>query len=279
MDDFENKLNELNQDLFRAIPSQNTTGDRETLLALQRIVRTEQEYVYLEIGSHLGGTIQPHYADPRCRLIYSVDKRPLQQPDERGQVYAYPENSTQAMRENLKRAYPSVDESKLLTFDCDAREMNPSLVQDTPAICFIDGEHTNEAVLSDFAFCRKVIADDGIIATHDSGVVFAGIQQIKQLLQTDGVSFQSMKLGGSVYAFCLGPAASARANALAFWKQDEDYFFRSSAFYLRRQRCEAKLASYSLLLKLYRGIAIIKDALYDNLYLRVIRVLKGERHG
>lgn len=73
--------------LFAAIPSQTTDDDKRALLLLQDCVRDHGEYVYLEIGSHLGGTIQPYVVDPVCKLVYSIDKRPDFQPDERGRFF------------------------------------------------------------------------------------------------------------------------------------------------------------------------------------------------
>lgn len=269
MDDFENKLNELNQDLFRAIPSQNTTGDRESLLALQRLIRQSGSYVYLEIGSHLGGTIQPHYADPRCRVIYSVDKRPMQQPDERGEVYAYPDNSTQAMRDNLKRAFPAVDEAKLVTFDSDARDVDPAQIDEVPGLCLIDGEHTNEAAMADFLFCLSVTGRNAMIAMHDSGVILEAILAIKEDLREQNIPFTGLKLGGSVYLFILGDQRMGWKAMLAPFLRDEDTYFRGAIFHLNRQRRAARLRHYPVVWPVYNVLLRCKDWLYLSVYCRI----------
>ncbi len=80
------RIESLDVSLFDAVPSQSTIGDRQAWLAVQRSLRQQSEYVYLEIGSHLGGSIQQHLVDPRCRKIVSIDRRPLSQPDDRGQA-------------------------------------------------------------------------------------------------------------------------------------------------------------------------------------------------
>jgi hypothetical protein len=102
MTQFEEKLNRLDLALFEKISSQTTEDDKRSLLAIQNATREiYPNYNYLEIGSHLGGSIQPHLVDEKCAKIYSIDKRPLVQPDERGVNYGYPENSTQRMLDLL----------------------------------------------------------------------------------------------------------------------------------------------------------------------------------
>jgi len=229
-------LESLDTGLFHAITSQTTGDDKRSLLAIQRAVRNWGDYVYLEIGSHLGGTIQPHYVDSRCRLIYSIDKRPLIQPDERGQMYEYRENSTGRMRHNLHTAFPQVDPAKLQTFDCDASEVPHGDIETRPSLCFIDGEHTNPAVVSDFNFCRAVCASDAVIGFHDTCFVFEGLDEIKRELAARGERFVGLKLGGSVYVLLLGAAIERYAGALKAFAQDETAYFTKAARDLSRIR-------------------------------------------
>ena len=54
-------IDALDLRVFDRVPSQTTADDRRSLLAVQRAVaRHFGEYCYLEIGSHLGGSIQTH---------------------------------------------------------------------------------------------------------------------------------------------------------------------------------------------------------------------------
>jgi len=264
----EYKIATADVSLFDEIPSQTNAGDRLCLLRIQRELREQGDYVYLEIGSHLGGTIQPHYADSRCRRIYSIDKRPLSQPDERGERYVYPGNSTQTMRDNLKRAFPEADASKLITFDADAGEIDPSRIADVPDFCFIDGEHTDKALISDFSFCLSVSRGNALIATHDSGVVVNGLQEVKCQLAGQNRIYEGLKLGGSVYAIAFGEQVRLWRERLADLIQDDAYFFRSSQFYLKRQRRESRLARWPVLLSGYRGFTALKDWAYRALYKR-----------
>jgi|TARA_Y100000310_G_scaffold9823_1_gene10549 hypothetical protein len=108
-----NRVHELDTSLFSSIVSETTEADRQSLLALQSCLKARAGYVYMEIGSHLGGTIQPYYLDPSCAKIYSIDKRPLVQPDERGVEFHYPDNSSSRMLEGLAAAFPSSDHTRI----------------------------------------------------------------------------------------------------------------------------------------------------------------------
>src|SRR5690348_3494405 len=87
--------------------TQSSEGDRRSLLDIQNIVRAfDTSYIYLEVGSHLGGTLLPHLMDPNCRTVISVDPRPTNQADERGRVFHYERNSTARMFRNLETIVP-----------------------------------------------------------------------------------------------------------------------------------------------------------------------------
>ncbi|MBL8826267.1 MAG: class I SAM-dependent methyltransferase [Planctomycetaceae bacterium] len=238
MSDFEPRLEQLDIGLFQPISTQTSRGDKRSLLKLQACARQPGQYRYLEIGSHLGGTLQPHYVDPRCERIFSIDKRPAAQPDERGIIYEYHDNSTERMRANLRTAYPQADHDRLVTFDCDASDVNPTDITPRPEFCFIDGEHTNPAVLSDFAFCRQVCADDAVIAFHDTCFVFEGVRQIQRDLTAEGVRFIGVKLGGSVYAILLGEACDRLLAELKPLVEDEAAYFERAQLELERMHLQ-----------------------------------------
>ncbi len=271
MNSFDTAIESLSLSLFDAIPSQTVPEDRDSLLRIQRRLREQGDYVYLEIGSHLGGTIQPHYADPRCRRIHSVDKRPLSQPDERGTTYDYPENSTQAMRDLLSGAYPSAPAEKLRTFDADSGEVDPEAILEPPDLCLVDGEHTDEAVVRDLRFCLAVCKPDALLCAHDAGVVGEGLQRMQRELTECGVVWTGLKLGGSLYAFALGASGAMWRSVLAPVLEDERTYFRGAAFYRRRQRREARLRHRPSLLRMLRLLTRGKDWLY----LRTVGRLTG----
>jgi hypothetical protein len=202
--EIERKIEGLDLGLFSRVSSQSSAGDKTSWLALQRAIRSaKEEYVYLEIGSHLGGSIQQFLVDPKCRLIYSIDKRPLVQPDDRGRDYFYPGNSSERMLENL-RPIDVQQTKKICCIDSDVKDIDRSLIERPPDLCFIDGEHTTEAVLRDFEFCRSVSAEDATFYFHDDQIVFSAISEIIGRLSREGTQFVPLKLGGRTFAIALG---------------------------------------------------------------------------
>lgn len=239
---FERMLQSLDLRLFDAISSQTLPGDRRSLLAVQRAVRDQAEYyVYLEIGSHLGGTMQTHLADPKCRTIYSIDKRPPDQPDERGIRFGYPENSTARMLAGLATVAPE-GVKKVVTFDADVKGVDPAKIVTPPDLCFIDGEHTTRAVLSDFEFCRQVSAPDAVIVLHDADIVCEAIAVIRRNLKKEKIEFTSMLLAESVYAFALSSPSALEEERLAALARREKIFFLRSKLWLRSLRARELLA-------------------------------------
>src|SRR5688572_15401322 len=140
MSSFEQAIAGLDLSLFDKIPSQSTEHDKQSFLAIQLAVRNLRPgYKYLEIGSYLGGSIQPHLVDESCAHIYSIDKRPLQQPDARGFDYTYQNNSTARMLEQLREVAPERMD-KITTIDGDSSSISPSEIPAKIDLCFIDGE-------------------------------------------------------------------------------------------------------------------------------------------
>lgn len=218
----ERQIEHLDVGLFRHVNGQTTAADRRALLSLQQIVRNRHHpYVYLEIGSFMGGSLQPHLVDSRCELIYSIDPRPRQAiPDERaGEVVQY-FASTQAMLDGLA-TIPNGDVTKIVTIEKDARHMTPA---DTPRVChlcFIDGEHTNSAVLSDFRACLPRTASTGVIAFHDCFLVSSGILACAQATVDAMRPFTPLHFPGShVFAFAMGgDVASLQRFDAAGWRR------------------------------------------------------------
>jgi hypothetical protein len=193
--DFEGRIAKLDCDLFGLVETQSTKKDRTSWLALQRAVRdAKAPFVYLEIGSFRGGSLQQYLQDPKCSRIYSIDNRTI---DQRHTV-----NSSQTMLENLRSVAPD-QLHKLMSFDTDARDLRPDSVIDVPDVCFIDGKHTYEAVLSDFAFCLSVCARDAVIYFHDAGGLRPAITECLRRLKRSAQPFVAYKLPGDTFAVAL----------------------------------------------------------------------------
>src|SRR5437763_1588283 len=123
MDDFEDQINRLDTGLFRHVVSQTSENDRRSLLAVQRAMRELKPFVYLEIGSYRGGSLQPYLVDPRCVKILSIDPRPMSEPDERGRRSSYGV-TTEDMLNGL-RQIPAADLKKIRTLESGTDTLSP----------------------------------------------------------------------------------------------------------------------------------------------------------
>lgn len=213
MIEFEQAISELDLRLFEKIASQSTDDDKRSLLAVELAVRELVDgYNYLEIGSYLGGSIQPHLLDARCRSIYSIDKRPNVQPDARGYDWVYNNNSTKRMMELLGAVGPT---DKVTTIDGDTRTIDPGQVTDKIDLCFIDGEHTDAMVVADFEFCMKVIAPNAAILFHDAQITYNGIASCIGLLDERGIAFKAYPLPTNAFMVEIGEFPLHRNAAVA----------------------------------------------------------------
>jgi|SRR5215204_4348692 len=214
MSSFEQAITGLDLNLFEKIKSQSTEHDKQSFLAIQLAVRNlRPQYKYLEIGSYLGGSIQPHLLDDRCERIYSIDKRPLQQPDARGFDYTYLNNSTERMLEQL-RDVAAEKMDKLTTIDGDSRSIDPAQISDEIDLCFIDGEHTDEAVMADFKFCLEVLNSNGCIAFHDAQITYNGLADCIAYLENSGLKFHAYCLPSIVFVVEIGDFPLHREPAI-----------------------------------------------------------------
>lgn len=179
---------------YRNVRTQLTDDDKRSLLAIQSVFRTRVDnYRYLEIGSYLGGSLQPYLVDPRCTKVYSIDRRVLWAPDERGTDSQYPGNSTWLMLDTLSRFYDA-DLSKLACLEGDVRTIDPAKIDRPVSICFIDGEHTDAACFDDFTFCLSVVEVPAIVVLHDVDIIFRGLQRCLKLLDERRLQY---------HAYCL----------------------------------------------------------------------------
>ncbi|MGB0034745.1 MAG: class I SAM-dependent methyltransferase [Candidatus Acidiferrales bacterium] len=237
---FDARIERLDITLFSSILSQTTDADKRSLLAIQACVRESAgEYVYLEIGSYLGGSIQPHLLDTKCRKIYSIDKRQLVSPDERTEAPGYPGNSEELMLSLLAALDPQKT-TKIECIDGSTKSISPSRISDAPNLCFIDGEHTREAVVADFDFCRRVCAENATIVFHDSQIVFRGLRSVVSKLRREGRQFSTHALSDVVYVLCLDRSTiPARLAKLSSVTREDDLWSRRNDLRLLKWRALA----------------------------------------
>lgn len=197
------RIEQLDTRLFNHVKTTTPVEDQCTLLALQAVFRRIfHGYVYLEIGSYQGGSLQPYVVDPKCAKIISIDPRPGATPDARG-IQAYSESSLATMMEGLQRI-PGADIAKVQTFEASTRDLRAGAVGARPQLCFVDGEHTDEAVLNDARFCLSALAENGAIAFHDANLVFKGLQSFLAELLASGRPFRACILPNFVFLIEIG---------------------------------------------------------------------------
>jgi hypothetical protein len=212
--EFRSRLDALDVSLFKAISSQTELGDRASLLALQSACgQRHGRYAFLEIGSHLGGSMQAFVRDDRVESVLSIDLRPELTPDDRGKNIPYRGNSTQRMLD-LLATIPGADLTKLHTIDADTRALAPDGIPVRPQLCFIDGEHTYESCLADARFCRQVLAPDGAIAFHDAPIVFPAIATFLRELRREGIHVLAYPLPERMFVIELDNAELHRTAAM-----------------------------------------------------------------
>jgi len=207
------------------VESQTSHNDKVSLLRIQRLIGSRLgAYAYVEVGSHLGGTLAPHLADPRCRMAISIDPRPLEHPDAFGRSFVYNGNSTARMLEVLKSALPETCLAKLTTFDLDAAEVPHAEIKARADLVMIDGEHTVVAAFSDVMSLLPAVSESAVISFHDANLVADAIRNLERFLTYAGVKFATMFLPDNVCAIGLRSMADPVVADLGPHALDRDRF-------------------------------------------------------
>jgi methyltransferase family protein len=202
---FESQLESLDIGLFDGIPSQTSIEDKRSLLALHVACRRQHpRFRWLEIGSHLGGSLQALIRDPACEAIDSIDLRPELVADDRIATVSYPDNSTERMT-RLLGELPEADLGKLRTYDAHTGQLNPQDFE-RPDVCLIDAEHTVEACRRDAEFCRLVLRGRGVVAFHDVGVIYRAVAGFVDSVRASGTACRLAYLPDLMFAVELGPS-------------------------------------------------------------------------
>ena len=209
MSGIQERIAALDTTLFDSIESLTWDWDRRALLALhEAVAATLGSFNYLEIGSYRGGSLQAVMQDPRCARVFSIDPRPAFTPDKRTGTWSYGEQSPSEMLAALRRL-PSAEMSKLTTFDVGTDALRLDQLPVKADYCFIDGEHTDEAVLRDARFCSAALHGSGVIAFHDSDVIEPAIRAfLREAWPT--VSY-ALAFTGPVFALELGDRGLLRS--------------------------------------------------------------------
>jgi hypothetical protein len=247
------RITRLDTTLFDHIEAQIDPEDRRSLLALHSACRSIfGTFSYLEIGSHLGGSLQIFVRDPSCRAIVSIDPRPDSQPDERGIHYEYDGNSTARMLQ-LLGAIPGADLTKLQTIELSTHEIDPGELPFSPQLAFVDGEHTDRATLGDARFCEAAMHGHGCIVFHDAAVVYRALGEFLSGLENDGRTFHACLLPSSILAVELGDARILTSEPVAELSGEGYKAYLRALEHTEPYRREYRLLTHRVLRRIERG--------------------------
>jgi hypothetical protein len=105
----------------------------------------------------------------------------------------------------LLSAVPNADVGKIHTIDEGTDRLNASALPFRPDLCFVDGEHTDRAVLRDARFCLSIVNPNGCIAFHDAHAIYRGLDEfIRHDLVPSGRAFRAYALPDVVFVIELG---------------------------------------------------------------------------
>jgi hypothetical protein len=138
------------------------------------------------------------------------------------------------MLENLAKVGTT---EKITTIDGSTSDITSSAVDAPIDLCFIDGEHTDNAVVTDFNFCLETLNKDGAIFFHDAQITYNGIAECVHTLQEKNTPFKAYALPNIVFVIEVGdfpihkhPAIYERLvnnhEAYLFSLKDNDHFRR-----------------------------------------------------
>lgn len=183
------------------------------LIRVQELVSARGPYDYVEVGSYLGRSLQPHLQDDDCKRAVSIDLRPDLTPDERGALDDYQDITADDMIAGLAQHCSPTDLAKLetITDTSDAlRAFEPAQFD----LAFIDGEHTHVAAFRDFLNVLRVMRPDGVICFDDTTLVLTGIRNALTVLDAHGIPHAMAWARGEITIIALGQGAQEFIDAL-----------------------------------------------------------------
>ena len=225
-DRFEARHTEADIEHFFPVPSATSASDKLFLLGAMRLVREAGAYRYLEIGSHLGGSLTPFLMDPTCEAVFSIDDRGRVQPDERGISFDYTGITTQTMIDELHRKGITTENLNAIDGSITDIEVSDAGLFD---LSFIDGEHTDEACFRDFIWTFPMMKLDSIMAFHDSSLIYKSQKLILIYLDKMKVAYTFFKRADSeVSALVFGKYRAASLEGYLGPMEDQTVFFATS---------------------------------------------------
>jgi hypothetical protein len=199
---FEQKIDELDTGLFNSILSQTTSNDQKSLLLLQKLIRKRHPfYIYLEIGSYLGGSLQPHLLDPRCEKIVSIDIHFPFLKDPYDSKEFYPGNSVETMFKNLEKLN-SQARDKVKTCEATSYYLSKKDIGMAPHLMLIDGDVSDQSVLMDWSLCKS-LNPEATVVFHNFHIIYNALDQICRDLETSSTAFLAFNLPDDLFVIDL----------------------------------------------------------------------------
>src|SRR5690606_31292405 len=90
-------------------------------------------------------------------------------------------------------------------------DIDPSEIGTSIDLCFIDGEHTDRAVLKDMQFCIRVLGSGGgAIVFDDAQIAYNGIANCVGHLEEMGTQFEAYVLPHKIFVIEIGDFTLSR---------------------------------------------------------------------
>jgi len=179
------------------------------LVRAQEIVSARGPYRYVEIGSYLGRTLQPHLQDPDCTAVLSIDLRPEVTADERGDLDVYKDVTADDMIARLAQVCTPAEMAKLTALTAGSEVLAERPGDGLYDLALIDGAHTIEAAFDDFMNLLPAMSPDGLILFDDTSIVLPGIKNAMALLRARDIRHFAVFGRGGVTVLGLGRGAAA----------------------------------------------------------------------
>ena len=210
---------------FFPIPSQTSLVDKFVILKINKLMNLKtKNFIYLEIGSYLGGSLTPFLLNNNCKRVISIDKRNQIIDDERNEKWSYRKINEKLMIKNLKEK--KLDTSKLKSFNGDISDYKSKEKHD---LAFIDGIHTDKNTFSDFLYTLDKVNKNCVILFHDSDVIFKALLLIKELLKKNNYIFKIAKFKDSVITgFFFGSFSKIDINKKITYTQNFEKFCKDA---------------------------------------------------
>ncbi len=186
----------------------------KVLVRAQEIVSDRGSYRYVEIGSYLGRTLQPHLQDKDCKKVLSIDLRPDVTPDERKMLRDYQGITAEDMVTRLAEHVGTKDLGKLETVTDTSGSLRTRSKREAPfELALIDGEHTVTAAFCDFLNLLPRMRPNGMVLFDDTSVILPAIQNAIAMLQAEGRPAAAFFGVGGISAIALGEGAEETVDA------------------------------------------------------------------